>query len=70
MSRLLLLPVLVVTLSVTSASSVSAQANLYRESASSSHEPFSESKRLYKEGVKYALAGLFPQAAEIFQQAV
>lgn len=29
-----------------------------------------EAKRLYKEGVKYGLAGLFPQAVEIFQRAV
>ncbi|HEY2963398.1 MAG TPA: tetratricopeptide repeat protein [Pyrinomonadaceae bacterium] len=70
MSRLLLLPVLVVMLSVTSASPVLAQANLHQDFASSSREPYSESKRLYKEGVKYALAGLFAQAAEIFEQAV
>jgi len=70
MSRLLLLSVLVVMLSVMSASPVFAQANLYRDMASSAHEPYSESKRLYKEGVKYALAGLYAQAAEIFQQAL
>jgi polysaccharide export outer membrane protein len=29
-----------------------------------------EAKRLYKEGVKYGLAGLFSQAAEIFERAV
>jgi protein involved in polysaccharide export with SLBB domain len=35
-----------------------------------SPEAKAEAKRLYKEGVKYGLAGLFPQAAEIFQRAV
>jgi len=29
-----------------------------------------EAKRLYKEGVKYGLAGLFPQAIQVLQQAV
>lgn len=69
MSRLLLV-VAVVAVSATSASPVIAQSNLHRDFATSSREPYSESKRLYKEGVKYALAGLFTQAAEIFQQAV
>lgn len=69
MSRLLLIPILVVMLSAACANSVLAQTNLHRD-FSSSREPFSESKRLYKEGVKYALAGLFAQAAEIFQQAL
>lgn len=35
-----------------------------------SPEAKSEAKRLYKEGVKYGLAGLFSQAAEIFERAV
>jgi len=35
-----------------------------------SPEAKAESKRLYKEGVKYGLAGLFPQAVEILQRAV
>jgi polysaccharide biosynthesis/export protein len=50
--------------------SASAQSTLYRDFASSSKEPYSESKRLYHEGVKYALAGLYAQAAQIFQQVV
>src|SRR5215217_7512150 len=33
-------------------------------------EAKAEAKRLYKEGVKYGLAGLFPQAVEILQRAV
>jgi protein involved in polysaccharide export with SLBB domain len=69
MSRLLLVVVVVVA-SATSASPVFAQSNLHRDFTPSAREPYSESKRLYKEGVKYALAGLFTQAAEIFQQAV
>src|SRR5215207_9958099 len=35
-----------------------------------SSEARAEAKRLYKEGVKYGLAGLFSQAAEIFERAV
>jgi len=69
MSRLLLVVVVAVA-SAVSASPVPAQSNLHRDFDTSSREPYSESKRLYKEGVKYALAGLFTQAAEIFQQAV
>ena len=67
MFRLLIIS-LVVVLSTLPAKSVSAQANLHRDFASSGEN--SESKRLYKEGVKYALAGLYSQAAQIFQQAV
>lgn len=33
-------------------------------------EARAEAKRLYKEGVKYGLAGLFPQAVEVLQRAV
>lgn len=36
----------------------------------SSPEARAEAKRLYKEGVKYGLAGLFPQAVAILQRAV
>ncbi len=35
-----------------------------------STEARAEARRLYKEGVKYGLAGLFSQAAEIFERAV
>ena len=35
-----------------------------------SPEAKAEAKRLYKEGVKYGVAGLFSQAAEIFERAV
>jgi len=55
---------------------VSAQtANNYTDNTTSavrtaSPEAKAESKRLYKEGVKYGLAGLFPQAVEILQRAV
>lgn len=35
-----------------------------------SPEARAEARRLYKEGVKYGTAGLFPQAAQIFEQAV
>lgn len=65
----LLIILIVVVLSSASANHVSAQTNLPR-GYTSAREPHSESKRLYKEGVKYALGGLFSQAAELFQQAV
>ena len=35
-----------------------------------SPEARAEAKRLYKEGVKYGVAGLYPQAVEIFQRVV
>lgn len=35
-----------------------------------SREAKAEAKRLYKEGVKYGLAGLYPQAVEIFRRVV
>jgi polysaccharide biosynthesis/export protein len=35
-----------------------------------SPEAKAEAKRLYKEGVKYGVAGLYPQAVEIFQRVV
>ena len=70
MCRLLLIPVLVVMLSAACVNPVLGQSNLHRDFTPARNEPFSESKRLYREGVKYALAGLFAQAAEIFQQAL
>lgn len=60
----------VMLLTLASVLSVSAQSTMYRDFAPSSKEPYSESKRLYHEGVKYALAGLYAQAAQIFQQVV
>jgi len=68
MLRMLILSVVVV-LSTFSASAVTAQNRLHKDFAVSK-DTYSESKRLYNEGVKYALAGLFAQAAQIFQQAV
>ena len=35
-----------------------------------SPEASKESKRLYKEGVKYGLAGLFPQAVQVLQRSI
>jgi polysaccharide biosynthesis/export protein len=54
---------------------VSAQAANYIDTArptarAVSSEAKAEAKRLYKEGVKYGLAGLFAQAAQMFEQAV
>src|SRR5690242_19839214 len=60
----------VMLLTIASVLSVSAQTTLYRDFAPSPKEPYSESKRLYHEGVKYALAGLYAQAAQIFQQVI
>ena len=60
----------VMLLTIASVLSVSAQTTLYRDFAASPKEPYSESKRLYHEGVKYALAGLYAQAAQIFQQVI
>jgi polysaccharide export outer membrane protein len=71
MLKRLIIPVLLLLTSVAAHPvSVSAQSTLYRDFTSSPHEPITESKRLYREGVKYALAGLYAQAAQIFQQAV
>ena len=69
MIRLLTLVVLVVLLSTASSPLVSAQRPVQKDFASSGSN-YSESKRLYNEGVKYALAKLFAQAAQIFEQAV
>ena len=67
----------VVLLSGSGAAIVSAQAiNNYTDSTrnatdrTASREAKAEAKRLYKEGVKYGLAGLFPQAVEILQRSV
>lgn len=68
MKKLLIIPV-VVALFGASVSPASSQAR-FNKGAASSSDTYSESKRLYKEGVKYALAGLYPQAAQLFQQAV
>ena len=72
MLKTVIVAVLVVLLSLSASSivsPVSAQTRLHKDFASS-NKPNSESKRLYTEGVKYALAGLFAQAAQLFQQAV
>ena len=68
MNKLLIIPAVVVLLGV-SVNPVSAQARFHKEFTSTG-DTYSESKRLYKEGVKYALAGLYPQAAQLFQRAV
>src|SRR5215217_3411135 len=40
------------------------------DSTPASAEAKAEAKRLYREGVKYGLAGLYPQAIEILQRSV
>jgi polysaccharide export outer membrane protein len=67
---IILVVVLLASLSALPVSGQSTRSTMYRDPASSPHEPSTESKRLYREGVKYALAGLYAQAAQIFQQAV
>ena len=69
MYKWLIIPVVVLLISLP-AHRVSAQSISHRDFAPSSREGYSESKRLYAEGVKYALAGLYAQAVQIFQQAV
>ena len=69
MLKRLFIPVVALFISL-AAHSAPAQTTVYRDFASGAHEPNSESRRLYREGVKYALAGLYAQAAQIFQQAV
>lgn len=69
MVKRLFIPVAVLLIGL-SAYTVSAQSTFYRDFASSPHEPYSEAKRLYREGVKYAVAGLYAQAVQIFQQVV
>lgn len=68
MFRMLVLSVVVV-LSTLCTSSVTAQTRLHKDFATSK-DTYSESKRLYNEGVTYALAGLYAQAAQIFEQAI
>lgn len=68
MFRSLIILIVVVVVSSFSATPISAQGRLNKDFASS-RETHSEAKRLYGEGVKYALAGLFSQAAQLFQQA-
>lgn len=68
MFKTLILSVVVVLLALC-ASSATAQTRLHKDFASSK-DTYSESKRLYNEGVNYALAGLYSQAAQIFEQAV
>src|SRR6185295_19864899 len=60
----------VVLLTIAASLRVSAQSTPHRDFAPISRESYSESKRLYGEGVKYALAGLYAQAAQIFEQAL
>ena len=60
----------VVLLTTLSADTALAQTTFYRDAVPAPHEPYSESKRLYREGVKYALAGLYAQAVQIFERAV
>lgn len=68
MFKKLIVPAVLVV-SIVFASPVLGQTRLPKDFASSKSSS-SESKRLYNEGVKYALAGLFAQAAQIFQQAL
>ncbi len=68
MSKLLVIPV-VLTLSVAFATPVSPQARFHKE-FTPKDKNYSESKQLYAEGVKYALAGFFSQAVELFQRAI
>lgn len=60
----------VVLLTTLTAHTAIAQSTFYRDAVPTPHEPYSESKRLYREGVKYALAGLYAQAVQIFQRVV
>ena len=64
---------IVAVLSVPCADAVSAQPRHYTDTTRSSartpsSEAKAEAKRLYKEGVKYGLAGLYAQAAQMFEQ--
>ena len=66
---------IVAVLSVPCSDPVSAQTSNYLDTTRSSartgsSEAKAESKRLYKEGVKYGLAKLYAQAAQMFEQAV
>ena len=68
MSKLLIIAV-VLMLSTASLYPAPAQARFHKE-FTSSDDKYSESKQLYAEGVKYALAGFFSQAVELFQRAI
>ena len=57
-----------VCLGVASAQTASNYADNPR--AAGSNEAKAEAKRLYKEGVKYGLAGLYPQAVQILQRSI
>jgi polysaccharide biosynthesis/export protein len=62
-----------IVLCIPGASLVSAQTNFTDNSSNTrivSPEARAEAKRLYKEGINYALAGLLPQAVAILQRAV
>ncbi|HEX6284031.1 MAG TPA: tetratricopeptide repeat protein [Pyrinomonadaceae bacterium] len=51
-------------------SSASRAQSRFQKEFTSSDNTYSESKQLYSEGVKYALAGFFSQAVELFQRAI
>jgi|ERR1051326_6173736 protein involved in polysaccharide export with SLBB domain len=70
MLKRLIIPVVVLTTILAVHPVFAQQSTMYRDFAASPHEPFSESKRLYREGVKYALAGLYAQAVQLFQEVV
>ena len=68
MSKVLITAV-VLLLATAPTNSVHAQARFHKE-FKAADENYSESRQLYSEGVKYALAGLFSQAVELFQRAI
>ncbi|HSK63603.1 MAG TPA: tetratricopeptide repeat protein [Pyrinomonadaceae bacterium] len=68
MIKLLIIAV-VLMLSNASVTPVPAQVRFHK-GFTSSDDKYSESKQLYAEGVKYALAGFFSQAVELFQRAI
>ncbi len=68
MIKLLIVAVLLI-LFTPFANRVPAQARFHK-AFSPADDKYSESKQLYAEGVKYALAGFFSQAVELFQRAI
>ena len=68
MSKLLII-VTVLMLSTLAATPVAGQGRFHK-AFSPTDKNYSESKQLYAEGVKYALAGFFSQAVELFQRAI
>lgn len=64
-----LIILVVLVFSTLSANPVPAQARFHK-AFSPPDKNYSESKQLYAEGVKYALAGFFSQAVELFQRAI